>query len=197
MKIGGFTSFFNNNLGFKPNGIKRYLKPTEDILDIEKKIASGIKPDELSKEEYIRLNTFEKAESAAFSADVNKEMSLAEKIAIKIAKGEKLTQEEERLISESYPDLRREAEQANKEAQDIKKQLKQAKNPKEKQQIISTAIGNIGSMLSKGLISPIQGKIKLAALDKVVEESESEKKILNEELKYMKIKKGSLIDKEV
>lgn len=173
MNLGGFSQIFSdNNLGFKPNGFKRYLKPTAQIEEIEKKLASGLSVDDLSEEEYKALNAFEKAESASFHAEVNSEMAKAERIAIKLAKGEKLTAEEERFISEKYPDLRREAEEARKQGEEVKKRIEGAKTKEEKQQIAQAAISNVGAMVSKGSLAPIQANIKLAAIEKAVEEAD-------------------------
>ncbi|MCR8743894.1 hypothetical protein [Romboutsia lituseburensis] len=187
----------NNNLGFKMDESKRYLKPNEEIKEIEKKLSGGMSVDDLSKEEYQKLNAFEKAETAEFYSQVNREMSKAEKLAMKIAKGEKLTEEEIRFISEKYPDLKRDAEQTKKESDELKKNLKHAKTKKEKQQIISMAVGNVGTLLSKNSISPVQAKIKLSAIEKAVEEDEGNKDLINKELKIKNIKKGSFINKEL
>lgn len=199
MNVGlALKNIYNNNdFGLKPNGAKRYLQPNEQIKAIEKKLANGMSSDELSKEEYNLLNAFEKAESAAFHAKVNQEMSQAEKIAVKIAKGEKLTKEEESLISEKYPDLKRDAEQAKKESEELRKKLKAAKSQQEKQEIVSTAVTNVGSLLSKNAISPVQAKIKLAAIEKAAEEDGNNKDIIGKGLKNKNIKKGSFIDKEL
>lgn len=199
MKIGGISTLFsNNNLGFKPNGFKRYLQPTENIKEIEKKLAMGMSTDDLSEEEYNTLAAFEKAESAAFHAEVNKEMSEAERIAIKLAKGEKLSAEEERFISEKYPDLKREAEEAKKQGDDLRKRIDQAKTKEEKQQIASTALNNVGTMLSKGTIAPIQANIKLAAIEKAIEDSKESDTDMTKPMDHKKIKSGVFfLDKRV
>ncbi|MGL4773399.1 MAG: hypothetical protein ACRC2K_07535 [Clostridium sp.] len=197
MNIGRFTKNpFSNDLGFKPNGFKRYLKPTNDIIEIEKKLASGLSVDDLSEEEYKKLNAFEKAESAAFNAETNKLIGEIERIALKIAKGEKLTPEEERLINENSPDLRREAEQAKKEGEELKKRLEMAKSAEEKQMLASTAVSGVGSMISKGAISGIQAQIKLAAIEKAIDESGNDTDITSHIFRNHHIKKGSFISKE-
>lgn len=180
----------NNNLGFKPNGVKRYLKPTEDIKEIENKLALGLSVDDLSEEEYKKLNAFEKAETAAFHAEVSYEISQAERIAMKIAKGEKLTAEEEKLISEKYPDLKREAEDAKRQGEELKERIKRAKSPEEKQQIASGALIGVGAMANRGALSPIQAQIKIAAIEEAIKDTK-------EDIKIQGIKSGTFLDKEV
>ncbi|MGL5675949.1 MAG: hypothetical protein ACRDDX_06030 [Cellulosilyticaceae bacterium] len=163
-----------NDLGYKPNGAKRYLAANDQVVAIEKKLAGGLSVDDLSEEEYKILSAHDKAESAAFNAQVTEMFSKAEKIAMKIAKGEKLTPEEEQLMNEKFPDLKREAEQAKKEGEDLKERIKAAKTREEKQQIASGAMQSISSQMSKGTMAPIQAAVKMAATQKAIEEAEKE-----------------------
>ncbi|MGL4343563.1 MAG: hypothetical protein ACRCTE_00045 [Cellulosilyticaceae bacterium] len=166
--------FQSGNLGYKPNGAKRYLAASDSVLAIEKKLATGLSVDELTEEENKILNAHEKAETAAFEAEVSEMFSKAEKIAVKIAKGEPLTSEEEQLINEKFPDLRREAEQAKQEAEQLKQRIQAAKTSEEKQQIASEAMQSISSQISKGQMAPIQIAVKMAATQKAIEDAEKE-----------------------
>lgn len=198
MNILNFSNnLFSNDLGYKPNGAKRYLKASNDILEIEQKLANGLSVDDLSEEEYQKLNAFEKSESAAFLTKVNSEMSAAERIALKIAKGEKLTPEEERLISEKYPDLKKEAEDAKRQGDELKKRISQAKTPEEKQEIATTAVSQVSSMISKSSLPAISVQIKLTAIQKAISESSENSDITNHAFKNTTINKGSFINKEI
>ncbi|MGL4737470.1 MAG: hypothetical protein ACRCW2_08475 [Cellulosilyticaceae bacterium] len=167
----GNLFFQAGDLGYKPNGLKRYLPASEKVMAIENKLANGISVDELSEAEYKILNAHEKAESAAFTTEVNEQISKAERIAIKIAKGEKLTPEEERLISEKFPDLKREAEQAKRDGEELKKRIQAAKTAEEKQQIATGAVQSMSSQMGKGGLAPIQVAVKMAATQKAIEEA--------------------------
>lgn len=166
-------SIFNNIFSMGADN-KYRVQPTKEILEIKKKLAQGVSVDDLSKEEYTQLSVFEKAESAAFYQEIFQELGKAEKIARKIAKGEGLTPEEERFMNESYPDMKREAQQAKSEAEQLKERLKGCKSKAQKQQIIGTAMGSVAAMASKGALSQIQVAVKMEALQKVKEEAESE-----------------------
>ncbi|WP_034439061.1 hypothetical protein [Clostridium ihumii] len=187
----------NKNLFFIKNNNDKKSSTiiTEDIRAIKDKLAAGMKVDDLSDEEYGKLNMFEKAENAAFWQEITEEMSKAERIAVKIAKGEKLSEEEERFINEKYPDMKREAEQAKKEGEDLKERLKGAKSTKERQQIIAMAMSNISEMALKGGISDIQLRIKIAAIEKAKEDSEKGDGEIS--IKNVNLKEGTFLNKLV
>ena len=168
---------------------------TEDIRAIKDKLAAGMKVDDLSDEEYGKLNMFEKAENAAFWQEITEEMSKAERIAVKVAKGEKLSEEEERFINEKYPDMKREAEQAKKEGEDLKERLKGAKSTKERQQIIAMAMSSVSEMALKGGISDIQLRIKIAAIEKAKEDSEKGDGEIS--IKNVNLQEGTFLNKLV
>ncbi|MGG7163577.1 alpha-NAC protein [Clostridium ihumii] len=187
----------NKNLFFIKNNNDKKSSTiiTEDIRAIKDKLAAGMKVDDLSDEEYGKLNMFEKAENAAFWQEITEEMSKAERIAVKVAKGEKLSEEEERFINEKYPDMKREAEQAKKEGEDLKERLKGAKSTKERQQIIAMAMSSVSEMALKGGISDIQLRIKIAAIEKAKEDSEKGDGEIS--IKNVNLKEGTLLNKLV
>lgn len=187
----------NKNLFFIKNNNDKKSSTiiTEDIRAIKDKLAAGMKVDDLSDEEYGKLNMFEKAENAAFWQEVTEEMSKAERIAVKIAKGEKLSEEEERFINEKYPDMKREAEQAKKEGEDLKERLKGAKSTKERQQIIAMAMSSVSEMALKGGISDIQLRIKIAAIEKAKEDSEKGDGEIS--IKNVNLQEGTFLNKLV
>ena len=187
----------NKNLFFIKNNNDKKSSTiiTEDIRAIKDKLAAGMKVDDLSDEEYGKLNMFEKAENAAFWQEITEEMSKAERIAVKVAKGEKLSEEEERFINEKYPDMKREAEQAKKEGEDLKERLKGAKSTKERQQIIAMAMSSVSDMALKGGISDIQLRIKIAAIEKAKEDSEKGDGEIS--IKNVNLKEGTFLNKLV
>lgn len=162
------------NLFQQAHSSKKYygMQPSEEILSIQKKLASGMKVETLSEEEYKKLNHYEVAQSQAFYAEVYMEMGRAEVIAIKIAKGESLTPEEEQFINESYPDLKREANRAKEEGEQLKKRLQHAKTESARQNILSAAMGTVVGMAQKGFLSEVQVRIQMAAIEKAKEEAE-------------------------
>lgn len=187
----------NKNLFFIKNNNDKKSSTiiTEDIRAIKDKLAAGMKVDDLSDEEYGKLNMFEKAENAAFWQEITEEMSKAERIAVKVAKGEKLSEEEERFINEKYPDMKREAEQAKKEGEDLKERLKGAKSTKERQQIIAMAMSSVSDMALKGGISDIQLRIKIAAIEKAKEDSEKGDGEIS--IKNVNLQEGTFLNKLV
>jgi uncharacterized protein Veg len=98
---------------------------------------------------------------------IKEQIQNAELIAIKMIKGERLTTNERKFISEKYPDIKETAEQSIKESKSIKEQLKNFKTDEERQQFLSKVIGNIKSMGKKEALSEIQVKIKLSSIEEV------------------------------
>lgn len=166
----------NNNLmammQFK-SGTKR-PQPSEEVRAIQAKLTGGMEAKDLSKEEYAKLAQFEEADRVAFHAETNEIITKSEAVAMKIAKGEKLTPEEEAFINEKNPQLKREAEQAKKEGEELKKRLQGAKTDKERQSILMSASSSVASMSAKGQMSPIQARMKMEVIRQVQKEAEKE-----------------------
>lgn len=114
-----------------------------------------------------------------FSKKINIQNKKADRIAIKILKGEKLTPSEQKFITEKYPEIKQEAEQSIKENKDLKTQLKNCKTNEEKQQIISKAINNIDIMFKEGILSITQFKFKMLAIENLKKENENKLFSLN------------------
>lgn len=91
----------------------------------------------------------------------------AEIIAIKIVKGEKLTENERDFITKKYPDIKQIAEQSIKESKVLKEQLKNFKTDEERQQFLYKVIDDIKTMGKKGQLSETQIKIKLLSIEEV------------------------------
>lgn len=138
-----------------------------------------------------KQNALKDIEAKDFLLKVKEELKNIELIAIKIIKGEKLTQNEQRFINEKYPNIKKLAQQSKEEVKDLKEQLKNCKTDEQRQQIISKAISNINLMGKKGLLSELQVRIKISALEEVEKFSQ---KITKEnkklELIAIKIVKG-------
>ena len=142
-------------------------KAIENIKVMDKK---GL----LSKVEVkIKMSVLEEVEK--FSQKINLENKKSEIIATKIIKGEKLTPNEQKFITEKYPEIKQLAEQSLKESKDLKEQIKNCKTEKEKQQVTSKAIDNLEDMFKKGIISPIQLKFKMLAIESIKNEKENNK----------------------
>lgn len=99
--------------------------------------------------------------------EIKEQIQNAELIAIKMIKGERLTKNEKKFISEKYPDIKETAEQSIKESKSINNQLKNFKTDEERQQFLSKVISNIKAMGKNGALSEIQVKIKLSSIEEV------------------------------
>ena len=166
----------SNNIFNTMQGYNNVFKKDNEIIKIQDKLDMGMNVEDLSEEEYQRLNAFEKSESANLEAKVLSEKSKAERIAVKIAKGEDLTEEEEKFISEKFPDLKREALEAKKYGKELEGQIRNAKTKSEKEQIIAMAVSSVAQMVKSGSASESQLKIKMAVIEKARENSMKEEK---------------------
>ena len=164
----------SNNIFNTMQGYNNVFKKDNEITKIQDKLDMGMNVEDLSEEEYQRLNAFEKSESANLEAKVLSEKSKAERIAVKIAKGEDLTEEEEKFISEKFPDLKREALEAKKYGKELEGQIRNAKTKSEKEQIIAMAVSSVAQMVKSGSASESQLKIKMAVIEKARENSMKE-----------------------
>ena len=159
-------------------------KAIENIKVIDKK---GL----LSKVEVkIKMSVLEEVEK--FSQKINLEDKKSEIIATKIIKGEKLTPNEQKFITEKYTEIKQLAEQSLKESKDLKEQIKNCKTEKEKQQATSKAIDNLEEMFKKGIISPMQLKFKMLAIESIKNEKENNK--LFNINPYVYLNPGALVD---
>ncbi|MEF9951618.1 MAG: hypothetical protein RR840_03340 [Clostridium sp.] len=97
------------------------------------------------------------------------EMTRAGKVAKKIARGEILTLEEERFISDKYPNIKRKAKQAKLEGETIKERVRQAKSLEDKKQIILSKSTEALLDLT-GEYPKLTGEIKISVINKVCED---------------------------
>jgi ethanolamine utilization cobalamin adenosyltransferase len=164
-----------NNINKNSYNVNSYIKPS---LNNNDKIAQ-------------KQSTLKDIETKDFLLRIKEELKNVELIAIKIIKGEKLTPSEQRLINEKYTDIKKLAQQSKEEVKDLKEQMKNCKTDEERQKIISKAISNIKLMGKKGLLSQLEVRIKMSALEEVEKFSQ---KIIKEnkksELIAIKIVKG-------
>ena len=159
-------------------------KAIENIKVMDKK---GL----LSKVEVkIKMAVVEEVEK--FSQKINLESKKADTIATKMVKGEKLTASEQKFIIEKYPEIKQLAEQSLKESKDLKEQIKNCKTEEEKQQVTSKAIENLEEMFKKGIISPMQLKFKMLAIESIKNEKENNK--LFNINPYVYLNPGALVD---
>ncbi|MDU1539442.1 MAG: hypothetical protein E6902_07460 [Paeniclostridium sordellii] len=159
-------------------------KAIENIKVMDKK---GL----LSKVEVkIKMAVVEEVEK--FSQKINLESKKSDTIATKMVKGEKLTASEQKFIIEKYPEIKQLADQSLKESKDLKEQIKNCKTEEEKQQVTSKAIDNLEEMFKKGIISPMQFKFKMLAIESIKNEKENNK--LFNINPYVYLNPGALVD---
>ena len=162
---------------------KKTLTESSDVKAVKEKLAQGVSVKDLTKEESKTLKKHLEAESALAlyqsykeDYDAKQESYTAERIATKIAKGEYLTPTEERLMNEKYPDLKRDALQARREAAIYKETMKRARTDAEKNNATCIAFTHVGALMKKGTISAKQGELRIIALQKAQLEAKREKR---------------------
>lgn len=146
----------------------------------------------LLSEVQVKIKMAAVKEVEKFSQKINLESKKAERIATKMVKGEKLTASEQKFIIEKYPEIKQLAEQSLKESKYLKEQIKNCKTDEEKQQVTSKAIDNLEEMFKKGIISPIQLKFKMLAIESIKNEKENNK--LFNINPYVYLNPGALVD---
>lgn len=102
-----------------------------------------------------------------FLLKLKEELENAQLIAIKIIIEEPITRNEEKFIDRKYPDIKQFAKETKEEFKLLKQQVKDCKTPEERKEVISKVINSIKTMIKKGLLTEVQGKIKLEAIKDV------------------------------
>ncbi|RGX07071.1 hypothetical protein [Paraclostridium sordellii] len=102
-----------------------------------------------------------------FLLKLKEELENAQLISIKIIIEEPITKNEEKFIDKKYPDIKQFAKETNEEFKLLKQQVKDCKTPEERKEVISKVINSIKTMIKKGLLTEVQGKIKLEAIKDV------------------------------
>ena len=102
-----------------------------------------------------------------FLLKLKEELENAQLISIKIIIEEPITRNEEKFIDKKYPDIKQFAKETNEEFKLLKQQVKDCKTPEERKEVISKVINSIKTMIKKGLLTEVQGKIKLEAIKDV------------------------------
>lgn len=102
-----------------------------------------------------------------FLLKLKEELENAQLIAIKIIIEGPITRNEEKFIDRKYPDIKQFAKETKEEFKLLKQQVKDCKTPEERKEVISKVINSIKTMIKKGLLTEIQGKIKLEAIKDV------------------------------
>ncbi|CEP97860.1 hypothetical protein [Paraclostridium sordellii] len=129
-----------------------------------------------------------------FLLKLKEELENVQLIAIKIIIEEPITKNEEKFIDKKYPDIKQFAKETKEEFKLLKQQVKCCKTPEERKEVISKAINSIKTMIKKGLLTEVQGKIKLEAIKDI--ENFAQKVNLEDEkaeLISVKILKGEKI----
>ncbi len=178
---------------------KSPTKSNDEIKQIENRLSAKINIGELSNEELTKINKFQDAEFANFLKKIKEQIKKAELIAMKIVKGEKVTADEQRFISEKYPDMKQIAEQSIKECKDLKEQLKNCKTYEERQQVLLNTISDVEDMTKKGAFSEIQVRIKMSAIEELKKQYEKDNNKEKESKfnidQYIYLNSGALVDK--
>ncbi|WP_270506197.1 hypothetical protein [Paraclostridium sordellii] len=102
-----------------------------------------------------------------FLLKLKEELENAQLISIKIIIEEPITKNEEKFIDKKYPDIKQFAKETKEEFKLLKQQVKDCKTPEERKEVISKVINRIKTMIKKGLLTEVQGKIKLEAIKDV------------------------------
>lgn len=102
-----------------------------------------------------------------FLLKLKEELENAQLIAIKIIIEKPITKNEEKFIDKKYPDIKQFAKETKEEFKLLKQQVKDCKTPEERKEVISKVINSIKTMIKKGLLTEVQGKIKLEAIKDV------------------------------
>ncbi|GAA0864630.1 hypothetical protein [Paraclostridium tenue] len=129
-----------------------------------------------------------------FSQKINLEDKKVEVIATKIIKGEKLTYKEQKLITDKYPEIKQIAQQSKEEVKVLKEQIKNCKTDEEKQQVISKETNNLEEIFQEGIISPVQLKFKMLAIEAIRKENEKENNKLFNINPYVYLNPGAIVD---
>lgn len=92
-------------------------------------------------------------DASLYALDLSKaisDTSRTDELAKKVARGEKLTNEEKAFMEKTDPEKLKKAEEANLQREELKRQLKNAKTPSHAASIISSALSNVISIQKSG-----------------------------------------------
>lgn len=92
-------------------------------------------------------------DASLYALDLSKaisDTSRTDELAKKVARGEKLTNEEKAFMEKTDPEKLKKAEEANLQREELKRQLKNAKTPSHAASIISSALANVISIQKSG-----------------------------------------------
>ena len=92
-------------------------------------------------------------DASLYALDLSKaisDTSKTDELAKKVARGEKLTNEEKAFMEKTDPEKLKKAEEANLQREELKRQLKNAKSPSHAASIISSALANVISIQKSG-----------------------------------------------
>ncbi|MFR4164224.1 MAG: hypothetical protein ACLT0R_16550 [Paraclostridium sordellii] len=151
-------------------------------------------PIKTNDESHTKQNGILEINNKDFLLKLKEELENAQLIAIKIIIEEPITKNEEKFIDKKYPDIKQFAKETKEEFKLLKQQVKDCKTPEERKEVISKVINSIKTMIKQGLLTEVQGKIKLEAIKDV--ENFAQKVNLEDkkaELISVKILKGERI----
>ena len=92
-------------------------------------------------------------DASLYALDLSKaisDTSKTDELAKKVARGEKLTNEEKAFMEKTDPEKLKKAEEANLQREELKRQLKNAKTPSHAASIISSSLTNVLNVQKSG-----------------------------------------------
>ena len=92
-------------------------------------------------------------DASLYALDLSKaisDTSRTDELAKKVARGEKLTNEEKKIMEKTDPEKLKKAEEANLQREELKRQLKKAKTPSHAASIISSSLTNVLNVQKSG-----------------------------------------------
>lgn len=119
------------------------------------------------------------------SKNIKSELDNAEKIALKIVKGEEITSNQENFLKQKYPHIKQMSQQTLKYINDLKIDLNNCKTQQEREQLLSKEIKNLDS--KKNILSKTEIKFKMAGIEQVQKFLNNNKKD-NEKLRLIALK---------
>ncbi len=174
---------------------KSMMAPTDEIRRFQEKIGNGININETNKEEYQVLDEpYENKKSNKQLKNQQERPQTPNDMAMKLALGEKLSKEEDEYLSNRYPKMKKYAEFVREQGEELKNNLKNAKDEEESQKMILNAMENISKQSQKGLISDFVVRMNMASIENAKNSVEKAGKIERFNNIKLDMEPGVLID---
>ncbi len=143
---------------------KTHEQRQELISKFSKEILNEVKSGYLS-ETQAKIKMAVVKELIKFNENTKLEFEKAEKIALKIVRGEEVTSKEAKFLEEKYPNVNQLAEKITKHIENLKLDLKNCKTEQERQVLLSKEIKHLDS--KKDILSKTEIKFKECAIKEI------------------------------